>query len=246
VTIVRRRDYTGDLFVIWLKPDIEFRFAPGQYITIGAEGIERPYSIVSAPSEPEIELFVEFVLPEHGGKLTPLLYARHVGDVLTMRPLAKGRFTLRRGVTNHVMVATVTGIAPYISMIRQFLRDRGTAAAIPEPQRFFVMLGASHKDEFVYDLELQQLSAQYPEMIQFVGSVSRPGADRNAGWTGPAGRINLLIEEYLDRWRLPKDDTLVYLCGNPGMLDDATSRLQPSGWRTVTEQYWRVHPGDPA
>ena len=80
MTIVRRRDYTGDLFVIWLKPDVEFRFAPGQYITIGAEGIERPYSIVSAPYEPEIELFIEFVLPEHGGKLTPLLYARHVGD----------------------------------------------------------------------------------------------------------------------------------------------------------------------
>ena len=36
-----------------------------------------------------------------------------------MQPKAKGRFTRRAGVTNHVMVATVTGIAPYMSMIRQ-------------------------------------------------------------------------------------------------------------------------------
>jgi hypothetical protein len=31
-TIVRRQDFTDDLFVIWLEPGV----APGQYITIGA------------------------------------------------------------------------------------------------------------------------------------------------------------------------------------------------------------------
>jgi hypothetical protein len=30
------------------------------------------------------------------------------------------------------------------------------------------------------------------------------------------GRINLLIEEYLEEWQLPKDQTLIHLCGNPG------------------------------
>jgi hypothetical protein len=71
--------------VLWLKPEVEFQFIPGQYITIGAGGIERPYSIVSAPYEPHIELFIEYLLPEHGGKLTPLLHAQHVGDMLTIR-----------------------------------------------------------------------------------------------------------------------------------------------------------------
>jgi ferredoxin-NADP reductase len=80
------------LFLLWLEPSIEFHFTPGQYITVGAGGIERPYSIASAPYETHIELFVEYVLPEYGGKLTPLLYAQHVGDSLTMRPKAKGRF----------------------------------------------------------------------------------------------------------------------------------------------------------
>ncbi|MGH9198062.1 MAG: hypothetical protein ACRD1T_20305, partial [Acidimicrobiia bacterium] len=108
--IVRREDFTDDLFLLWLEPEIKFHFKPGQYITIGAGGIERPYSIVSAPYEPLIELFIEYVLPEHGGTLTPMLYAQHVGDVLTIRPRAKGLFTFRAGARNHVMVGTVTGV----------------------------------------------------------------------------------------------------------------------------------------
>lgn len=241
--IVRRRDCTDDLFLLWLEPSIPFHFTPGQYITIGAGGIERPYSIVSAPHEAQIELFVEHVLPENGGKLTPLLYAQHVGDMLTMRPQAKGRFTRRAGVTSHVMVATVTGIAPYVSMIRQFLHERETRTEPPEQSRFFVLQGASHRDEFVYDAELRTLAARYPDLVQFVCSVSRPWADRDAGWTGPTGRINLLLEEYLDRWQLPKRDTLVYLCGNPGMIDDASARLVRHGWSVLAERFWRLPPG---
>jgi ferredoxin-NADP reductase len=245
-TIVRRRDYTEDLFLIWLKPDVEFPFIAGQYITIGAGGIERPYSIVSAPYEPLIELFIEYVLPEHGGKLTPILHRLQAGDVVTMRPRAKGRFTLGAGATNHVMIATVTGIAPYISIIRQYLHDRERGAAGPRPLRFFVMQGASHQNEFIYDAELERLNREHPDIVQFVCSVSRPAAERNAGWTGASGRINLLVEEYLHRWGLPKEDTLVYLCGNPGMIQDATVRLTPQGWSVVSEQFWPIRPGEPA
>jgi ferredoxin--NADP+ reductase len=236
--IVRREDFTADLFRLWLKPEIEFGFKPGQYITIGAGGIERPYSIASAPYEPLIELFVEYVLPEHGGKLTPVLYAQHVGDVLTMRPKAKGLFTLRAAVRNHVMVGTVTGVAPYVSMVRQFVHDRERGMG-GLGHRFFVMEGASHRDEFVYDREFNRLSHEYPDVIQFVCSVSRPWAERNAGWTGPTGRINLLVEQYLERWKPPKDDTLIYLCGNPGMIDDAKARLVAGGWPVVEERFWR-------
>ena len=58
------------------------------------------------------------------------------------------------------------------------------------------------------------------------------------------GRINLLIEEYLDHWGLPKADTLIYLCGNPGMIEDASARVTPNGWSVVAERFWRLRPGD--
>ena len=57
--LVYRRDVTEDLMVIKLEPvDGPFSFKPGQYCTLGKEGVERAYSIVSAPYEPELEIFV--------------------------------------------------------------------------------------------------------------------------------------------------------------------------------------------
>ena len=86
--IVERRDLTEDLWIIKLEPSIPYSFKPGQYCTIGAEGIERPYSIVSAPEEPLLELFLELV-PPPDGQLTPVLYGLDVGAELSLRPKPK-------------------------------------------------------------------------------------------------------------------------------------------------------------
>src|SRR6185503_17976405 len=84
-TIVGRKDFTEDLFVLWLEPESQFPFEPGQYITIGVDGVERPYSIASAPYEPLIELFIERVPAANGGTLTPILHGLREGDVVSMR-----------------------------------------------------------------------------------------------------------------------------------------------------------------
>ena len=39
--IIERRNITEELFVIKLKPEVEFKFKPGQYATLGSNGIER-------------------------------------------------------------------------------------------------------------------------------------------------------------------------------------------------------------
>ena len=88
--ITRREDLTDDLFKIWLKPLEPFSFKPGQYCTIGVDGLERPYSIVSSPDEEEIELFIE-VVPPPEGNLTPILHELDIGTELSLRPRAKGR-----------------------------------------------------------------------------------------------------------------------------------------------------------
>ncbi len=231
--IAKKQEVAEDLFLLWLRPEAPFQFKPGQYITIGTGGIERPYSIASAPYERLIELFVEYVLPEYGGKLTPLLWDQHVGEHVSMRPKAKGLFTFQGQCHNHVMVGTVTGVAPYVSMIRQGIHDKTRG------HRFFVMEGASHQDEFVYDAELERRSEEFPDMITYISTVSRPQVERNHSWNGPTGRVNLLVEEYLAKWSLPKDDTTIYLCGNPGMIEDVKDRLNPKGWNIIEERFWK-------
>ena len=146
--IVKRVDMTPEHFKIWLRCAEPFPFEPGQYCTVGVDSVERPYSIVSSPREPLLELFVERIPPPEG-HLTPLLHALKVGDTVTLRPRAKGVFLLRPEFRNHVMVATVTGVAPFVSMLRYWLE--GAA----DDRRMYVLEGASFHDEFGYDDELQ-------------------------------------------------------------------------------------------
>ena len=231
--IVRRQEVSEDLFLLTLRPEQPFRFKPGQYITIGKGGIERPYSIVSAPYEGTIELFVEYVFPEYGGKLTPILWNLHVGDYVSMRPRAKGIFTFQPQYHHHVMVGTVTGIAPFVSMVRESVHEKVRG------HHFYILEGASHQDELVYDTELIRRAENEPERFTFVGTVSRPDAPRNHSWNGPTGRVNTLIEEYVAKWSLPKDDTLIYLCGNPGMIEDVKERMGGQGWNILDERFWK-------
>ena len=184
--IIRRVDFTDDLFKLWIEAEIPFTFKPGQYITIGSNNIERPYSIASAPEENLLELFIEYIPPEHGGNLTPYLWNHQVGDRLTIRPRAKGIFTFEPKYINHVMISTVTGVAPYVSILRQYILD-----------------------------------------------------GLNDSWAGATGRINSLVEQYLSKWQLNKDDTLIYTCGHPQMIEDIKTRMAPIGWNVKEERFWK-------
>src|SRR5207248_11553416 len=116
-TITKRIDFAPELWTIRIQAGGEFKFIPGQYATLGVQGVdkrlERPYSIVSSPYENEIEFFFELV-PQ--GELTPEIYKLQVGDELLMRKVPKGRFTLvtQSGRRDHMLVYTCTSTAPFI------------------------------------------------------------------------------------------------------------------------------------
>src|SRR5258707_3776829 len=118
--VTRRVDFAPDLWMFRIRSGGEFKFVPGQYATLGVETagkrVERPYSIASSPTEDEIEFFFELV-PE--GALTPLLHKLQLGDRLLMRKVPKGRFVLDTltGKTNHLLISTVTGVAPFVSFV---------------------------------------------------------------------------------------------------------------------------------
>ena len=231
-TITRREDITLDLWKIWLRPETTFKFKPGQYCTIGYNGIERAYSIVSSPYEEQIELFIELV-PLPYGNLTPLLYELGVGGQVTFRPRAKGIFTLDERYSHHLMVSTVTGVVPYVSILRSYLHD------LRSGHKFYVLQGASYADEFTYDKELQEMVQVHPDFIAYVPTVSRPREERNHGWKGEAGRVNTLLEKYVERFGLHREDTLVYACGHPGMIEDVKVRGAALDFPVQEERFWK-------
>ena len=232
VKVLRRKDVTPDLWLIWIEKPEGYTFKAGQYCTIGRDGIERAYSIVSAPHEESLELFVELV-PPPDGVLTPLLYDIGVGDAVTIRPRAKGLFTFKPSHPNQLFVATVTGIVPYISIIRDYIHNGR------QGHHFFVLHGASYLEEFTYDTELQELAGRHPDFISYVPTVSRPSEERNESWTGQTGRVNLKVESYVERFGLTPEDTVVYACGHPGMIEDVKERMIPRGFRVEEERFWK-------
>ena len=228
--VLKRRDLAPDLWLMWIEKPDGYTFKPGQYCTIGVDGIERAYSIVSAPHEDALELFVEMV-PEGG--LTPKLSLLEIGDNVTIRPRAKGIFTMDPEFPNQLMVSTVTGVVPYISFVRDYIHHNRDGHYI------HLLQGASYQDEFAYDLELEALIKQYPELLTYVPAVSRPHEERNRGWSGETGRVNTIVERYIEELSLRPDDTMVYVCGHPGMIEDVKTKLLPRGFPLKEERFWK-------
>jgi len=150
-----------------------------------------------------------------------------------MRPRAKGLFVFQPKYRHHIMVATVTGVAPYIAILREQL------AAPRNGDRFHVLEGASYQDEFGYDKELKAMSMASNGKVTFFPSVSRPQDPRNHGWQGATGRINTLVEDYLKRVAPPPADTCVYLCGHPLMIEDVKRRLEGTDYHVEEERFWK-------
>lgn len=238
--VTARKDFSPELWSLRVRPEVDFPFTPGQYATLGVyvDGrlIERPYSIVSAPHEPELEFFIELV---ENGDLTPRLYRLPPGAELQVRRRAKGRFTLDRkgGRPKHLMVATVTGIAPYCSMARSLYRD-WKEGKYPEGLQLFVLQGASRSLEMGYREEMERIASEVP-WFRYVPTISRPWEDQD--WKGELGRVEDILRKYADNFGLTPADTMAYLCGHPQMIVNAKGILLRSGFHQENlreEQYW--------
>ncbi len=51
--------------------------------------------------------------------------------------------------------------------------------------------------------------------------------------------MTLLVEEYLEKFQLSMDDTKVYACGHPGMIEDVKEKVVAQGWKFIEERFWK-------
>ena len=226
--IIFRKDHTEDLWSIRVRPEHAFSFKPGQYATLGVEEegkvVERSYSICSSPHEDEVEFFFELVMR---GRLTPPLYHRQVGDTLLLRHHPKGTFTFdaKSGHHEHLMVCTVTGVAPYISILRTLAR--AARQGHPIENRLTLLHAVSRSWEFAYRDELVALAEEF-RWLTYLPTISRPWEDRE--WQGEVGRAEDVLRKYIDHLALPPEGTTVYLCGHPQMIENSRGILRRRGF----------------
>ena len=140
-----------------------------------------------------------------------------------------------------VLVATGTGLAPYVSMMREQLIQ-------PGKYKFIILHGGRYTWEMGYMNEMTLYTKALPN-VQYFPVISRPSEDK--WWSGITGRLTSLFQENklndLAGIDLDPSHTSVYLCGNPNMINDIAQILESSGHRQHSlkepgsihiEEYW--------
>ncbi|MBF0357725.1 MAG: ferredoxin--NADP reductase [Magnetococcales bacterium] len=247
-TLISRLEITPNLQILKVEPDDKnFEFEAGQFTVLGLTWsspslpgtdrkefppeksqrlIRRAYSISSSSRWQEyIEFYVSLVT---SGELTPRLFQLEVGGRLFIGPKGKGVFTIDRVAAdkNIVMVATGTGLAPYISMVRTLAFADGC------PTRSITILhGARYSWDLGYRSELESLSRSCAN-FNYIPIITRPEKDES--WSGHSGRLNDWVAkpDLAEICKVPIDgkQTEFFLCGHPDMVTGCAAILSERGF----------------
>jgi ferredoxin/flavodoxin---NADP+ reductase len=198
-------------------------------LPVAGRMIERPYSICSAPGDRELEFFIELV---EAGALTPRLFQMRPGEEVYLRRYAKGRFLLDSATRVHLMVATVTGVAPFVSILRDLVRRDESSDHV------LLLHSASTPVELGFLEELTALARTH-DWFEYVPTVSRPWLAAN--WGGERGRAEDVVRKYADRAGMLPGAATVYCCGNPQMIRNVKGAMERAGFplKSIREEtYW--------
>ncbi len=202
--------------------------------------IRRAYSIASESRPDEyLEFYLTVVM---SGDLTPRLFNLKLRDRLYVGPKAVGVFTLDKAPGKHIlMVATGTGLAPYMSMLRTELECNG-------PRQFVIVHGARYSWDLGYRTELTGL-ARHCHNFHYIPVITRPQED--VTWRGRSGYLQSFIAsdaiENETGLELTPDNFDIFLCGNPGMIESVLELALGRGFvrdkghdigTLHTEEYW--------
>ena len=239
--IAERIDLTPELAVFRIAPEQRLDFLPGQFASLALEVdgriLQRPYSMASAPHEPLLEFFLELV---PGGRLTPRLWERRAGDHLLIGDKAAGTFYLDRktGLHRHLMLCTVTGVAPFASMIRAHVYE--LERGLHTEMRFAMIHAASFLHEIDYYREEMAMIARQG-WFHYVPTISRPS--ETSDWAGETGRIEDVARKHADALGFDHSRAIAYACGHPTMVENARAILQRARFPKIqihTEKYFTI------
>jgi ferredoxin-NADP reductase len=207
-------------------------YVPGQFITMHIHRddkiLRRSYSIANPPHPTHhLELAAGFV---KNGPGTELLFNLKPGDTLeTTGPF--GRLTLKEeDPTRYIFIATSTGITPYRAMLPE-LNKR----LLANPKLHVVILqGVQTHEDLLYHDEFLAFANTHPR-VTYRAQLSRekPDALKANEYTG-------YVQNSFPELNLNPEEDMVYLCGNPGMVDESFSDLKDRGFaiqRIVREKY---------
>lgn len=228
--------WTDRLFSFKTTRNQGFRFENGHFTMIGLERDGKPlmraYSMASANYEDELEFF-SIKVPD--GPLTSKLQDIRIGDELLVNSKATGTLvqdSLLPG-RNLYLIATGTGLAPFLSIIRD-----------PRVYERYEKIVLTHGCRHVEELAYRELITEHLPQHEYLGeevrnklvyypTVTREKFDNNGRLTDLL-RIGKLAADVGLEPIDPEHDRFM-ICGSPSMLKEICSLLDSRGFREARQ-----------
>jgi len=198
-------------------------FTPGQFLsfTFDVEGEikRRSYSVASVPGrDTTIDIAISYV---EGGIASKLLFNMQPGDKFPAMGPA-GRLVMQEDPERkrYIFVGTGTGIAPYRAMLPAI------AERLAQQPDFEVVVlqGVQYRQDVLYGDDFLQFANQH-DRFQYRSHLSREDLSQNAQAHERPGYVQTEFKVL----NLNPETDIVYLCGNPNMIDQA--------FLALTEEY---------
>jgi ferredoxin-NADP reductase len=237
-----------------------FRFAPGQFVSAVAQDAEgreqtRAYSMASAPRGNRFELCVNRVQEGFfSNRLADLTDLPSGGTIQIDGP--HGYFLLHAPITDSILIATGTGIAPMRSFLHWLFPSDGPEAATDRSngKQIWLVHGTRHESELYYRAEFEALAHRRAN-FHYLPTLSLAPKS----WNGLRGHVQQHVASIVqeraarlgqplpapppDPALLPSElsfDIYAYICGLSQMVSDVRQSLAGFGWhrkQMVSESY---------
>jgi ferredoxin--NADP+ reductase len=220
--VIENRAWTDTLFSLRVQAQ-GVSFEAGQFVRIGldlgGERVARPFSFVNAPDDPVLE-FYGVVVPE--GPLSPRLARLQAGETLWVADNPAGWLILSEvpPAEDLWLVATGTGIAPFLSILR-------TAAPWQRYRRVILVHAARYARELVYSDLILEIERKHGNKFKNIKFVSREEAPQALAGRIPAALADGRLEAA--GAAIAPERSQFMLCGNPEMLKDVQAALVARG-----------------
>ncbi len=216
----------------------EFRYEPGQYltlkVTIDGEEYRRAYSMCSSPLDDQIAVTIKRV---EGGKVSTYFH-RHMGPGITVEAMSpQGRFNTPlkpEQQKNYYLFGAGSGITPLMSIMRTVL-EREPLSSV------FLFYGNRDESSIIFRDQLDALQRQHEGQLVVEHILSRPRREKVGGiagwfrkgeisWKGRTGRISEAEVARFLQENPPRAQTSEYfICGPGNMIDTVKEALLREG-----------------
>ncbi len=232
-TVVAFENLPDCLFTIQIQPDWDIKnymWYPGQFLRIGildedhTEKALRAMTIIACENDA-----LEFLMVAvENGVTSTRLADLQVGDRCYLEPFITGNFhsqNLPDVMGKDLwMMGTGTGIAPYISMLRY------STSILQNCRNTFLVHSVREEQHLCSSQQIITLTENCSSLL-YIPVVTR-GTEHSARVTLRKRIPDLLIEQKFDELTncsINAEQSIVLLCGDPGMIKQSTNYLKGRG-----------------